>query len=301
MIVPVGTDSDSAVGRRHRRTLAGAAAAAGGLASLSMALLGPAAPPSAPPEPTVIHGTAGARRRLVGTPLYECHTAILGRRAYVAVVGADAELLDEARARLAELDRKWSPHTPRGELASLLTYPGVARHVSADTVLLAELDRRRPAASRSFYLDAPHDTVGLLTDEPADLTAFAAALATDLVLTDLLEAGPAGACVQIGPNTRAVGASPQHSGWLAGPARTLRVQEGAVSTAWSGESAEDAVRSATVVVDQAWRAHLLAVAALQYTDSQALAALTDAGAAALLSTHDGADLAIGAWHSYAMA
>jgi thiamine biosynthesis lipoprotein len=226
---------------------------------------------------------------------------MLGRPAYVGVVCANPTLLDEANTRLSELDRKWRPDGPGSELARLVAYPGVAHHVSADTVLLAELDARRPGEPASLYVDSAHGSVGLLANQPVHLGGLAAALATDLILIDLVEAGAAGACVRIGPNTRAIGASPQRRGWSADLKRPLRIQQGAVSTVDTRRSSVGRRRSATVVADQAWRAHSLAGAALRLNNEHARTLLTEAGVAARIVALDGTEITVGAWASFAAA
>src|SRR5690349_7341608 len=87
--------------RSARRALAAATAAhTGRIATLAMALLGPSSPPS------------GLDRRPDGEPAvprYEWRTSVFGRRAYLGLVGPYPSILDDARQRLAELERKWAP------------------------------------------------------------------------------------------------------------------------------------------------------------------------------------------------
>src|SRR3712207_5649429 len=118
-----------------------------------MALLGPSEPPAVPPPPTIIVRRSPGRMGLVGTPLYECHAAFLGRPVYVGVVGAEPDILDEARMRLSELEHKWSTRRRRSELCRLPSVPGPARRVSADTVLLTALDGERGCRTATVVAD----------------------------------------------------------------------------------------------------------------------------------------------------
>src|SRR3954470_12862345 len=128
------TDPDE---RNHRRDSAAAnAAAGGGLAGLAMALLGPSSPPSGPDGSA---GGAAVADPVVGQPLYECRTGVLGLRAYVGLVGPYPSILDEARERLADLERRWSPDGRHSEIARLAANRGTALPVSTDTLLLAGL------------------------------------------------------------------------------------------------------------------------------------------------------------------
>jgi len=230
-------------------------------------------------------------------PLYECHTAALGRPAYVGLVGeACPDALDDARARLAELDRIWGTG---GEIEHLNARPGVMTPVSSDTVLLAVL-ATEPVARRRYLrpsesglrVDVRHDAVGRLSDTPVDLDDLAAALAVDLVLSDLVAACArlSGACVRVGHSARAVGAAAAGGDWLMdvdGHSRPVR--QAALAYTRSVSS------SVLVVADQAWRAHLLGTAALTLPPDRACALLRDTASAARLTGPDGGVRAVGGW------
>jgi thiamine biosynthesis lipoprotein ApbE len=254
-------------------------------------------------------------------PLYECHTVMLGRPAYVGLIGArwsvdsDAlvpDALDDGRARLAELDHLWGRG---GEIERLNARPGVMTPVSADTVLLAVLAtepvaRRRcqRPAEPSLRVDVRHDAVGLLADAPVDLGDLAAALAVDLVLGDLMAAGNAGnrlagACVMVGGNARAIGTPPPGREWpvaVAGDRRPLR--RAAIAYTRSDHTSamlslvlSSASSSVLVVADQAWRAHLLGTAALTLPPDRACGFLRDTASAARLTAPDGTVHTVGSW------
>jgi hypothetical protein len=296
---------------------------------------------------SLVHHPAPASAS-ANAPLYECHTVVMSRPAYLGLIGGGPDLLDEARARLAELESKWGGG---GDIDRLNARPGVVLPASGDTVLLAALAsepvsprRYVRAAEPGLLVDARHGTVGRLTDAPVDLTDLAAALAVDLVVSDLVDAGVAGMCVTIGPNARAVGASPPSGDWLvsvdgqrrplrgraialagtasalagvaAAPAGVASASPGVavspagvapaptgvasaptgVASALTGvASAPAGVASVTVVADQAWRAHLLATAALALPIDLASALLRDTATAARLTTPDGTVHLVGGW------
>jgi hypothetical protein len=261
-------------------------------------------------------------------PLYECYTVMLGRPAYVGLIGArwsggsdavgsealGSEALDDARARLAELDHLWGPG-PGGEIERLNARPGVMTPVSADTVLLAVLAtepvarRRWPRpAEPGLRVDVRHDAVGLLADAPVDLADLAAALTVDLVLGDLMAAGDAGnrlagACVMVGGNARAIGTPPPGREWpvaFAGDRRPLR--RAAIAYTRSDHTSpmlslvlSSASSSVLVVADQAWRAHLLGRAALTLSPDRACRFLRDTASAARLTAPDGTVHTVGSW------
>ena len=250
---------------------------------------------------------------------------MLGRLAYVGLIaarrpagsgalGSDAsgsDALDDARARLAELDHLWGPG---GEIERLNARPGVMTPVSADTVLLAVLAtepvaRRCPRpAEPGLRVDVRHDAVGLLSDAPVDLGDLAAALAVDLVLNDLMAAGNAdnrlaGACVMVGGNARATGTPPPGREWpvaVAGDHRPLR--RAAIAYTHSDHTSpmlslvlSSASSSVLVVADQAWRAYLLGRAALTLPPDRACGFLRDTASAARLIAPDGTVHTVGSW------
>jgi len=139
-------------------------------------------------------------------------------------------------------------------------------------------------------------------------------LAADLVATELMAEGVAGACVNIGGDLRVVGDSPDGSGWTlaiehprsATPIALVGLRQGAVATSsvlrrvWTrnglrrhhlidpatGEPSESDLALASVVAGEAWTAEVLAKAALLRGGARAFD-LLDASMAALVVDHDG--------------
>jgi thiamine biosynthesis lipoprotein ApbE len=253
-------------------------------------------------SPAPVHSPASVHSPVTASkPLYECQTAALGRPAYVGLVGeACPDALDDARARLAELDRIWGTG---GEIERLNARPGVMTPVSSDTVLLAVL-ATEPVARRRYVrpsesglrVDVRHDTVGRLSDTPVDLGDLAAALAVDLVLSDLVAACArlSGACVRVGHSARAAGVAAAGGDWqvdVDGHSRPVRQ----AALAYTRSVSSSVLVSALVIADQAWRAHLLGTAALTLPPDRACALLRDTASAAKLIGADGELRAIGGW------
>lgn len=300
--------SRSDLGERNQRRVnaAASAAASGGMASLAMALLGPSSPPSGPPP-----ALAPVEEPAVGTPLYECRTGALGLRTYVGLVGPYPSILDEARQRLADLERRWSVDGKGSEIARLRANRGVALPVSSDTLLLTGLlnsPKPVPDAQRrsGVWVDARHGTAGVVTDGPWDVTAMAAALTADLVVTDMIEAGALGACVRIGTAMRAEGISPRRSGWLTTapptrvgtPGTVLRLRQGAMVTGRRAGRDGDRPVAVAVIADHAWRAQALVTAALEAPTARARALVAGAATAGCILTPDGRAMTVGRWADF---
>ncbi len=292
--------------RIERRVSVAAAATAGGsVARLVTALLGPSSPPSGP-EGTGVHAEFA--------PRHGWRTTVFGYRAYVGLVSPHSSILGDAREHLADLEGRWSLDGRHSEVARLDRNRGVALAVSADTLLLAGLAglQGQPWAGprqRGVLVDARHGVVGLSGDGPWHITPLAAALAADLVVTDMIEAGADGACVRIGTAVRAEGASPRGAGWLTTaprartgrPGAVLRLRQGAVVTArrhLSDESGDDRPRAVSVVTDHAWRAQALVADALAAPAPRARALLAGTATAACLIGPDGRPQTVGRWSDF---
>jgi thiamine biosynthesis lipoprotein ApbE len=292
----------SELGERIERRVSAAAVAraAGSVARLTTALLGPSSPPSGPER---------VRNEVEPVPRHEWRTTVFGYRAYVGLVGPHPSVLDDARTHLADLERRWSPDGRDSEVARLNRDRGVAMAVSPDTLLLAGLAGRQgqPWAGlrqRDVLVDARHGVVGLSGDGPWRVTALAAALAADLVVTDMIEAGADGACVRIGTAVRAEGTSPRGAGWLTTaprartgtPGAVLRLCQGAVVTArrsLSDPGRDDRPMAVSVVTDHAWRAQTLVTDALAEPAPRARALLAGTATAACLIGPDGRPHTVG--------
>jgi hypothetical protein len=138
-----------------------------------------------------------------GITRYQWRGSAMGLPVWLAVAAPDPAALDAARARLTELVGRWAQAGPHSEVARLNTYRGVMMSVSLDTVLLAQLLVRGPQR-RGVWVDARHGRVGFASDHPLDVTGPAAALASDLIISDAWEAGAFGVSVRLGATARTV-------------------------------------------------------------------------------------------------
>jgi thiamine biosynthesis lipoprotein len=147
-----------------------------------------------------------------------------------------------------------------------------------------------------------------------DLGGIGKGCAADLVVAELLVAGAAGACVDLGGDIRVGGSGPEPDGtWTVAvdpalaPGRDLRLDTGAVATstrmkrAWTrgrvarhhlidpavGAPAESELRSVTVVAREAAPAEVLAKAAFVAGAEDGPALLADQGVTGLLVHDDG--------------
>jgi hypothetical protein len=241
---------------------------------------------------------------LVGTPFWEVHSAGLGRAAHIALVGGDPGLLEDARARLAYLHVLWDNDSRHADVVRLHNRPGVVVDVAPETVLLVALAVEAAHVGRSVgsapsgtapsgtapsgtaarasteplddvLIDARHGRVGIPGAVDLDLPGLARALAADIVVADLVDAGVAGALVTVGDCSRVEGAAPARDGWLVPAAGGLyRLHRGGIATTRSGapdapgRSSGDAVAigrssgdAVAIVSEEAWRAYALARAA----------------------------------------
>lgn len=162
------------------------------------------------------------------------------------------QLADHAVARLGELEQRWSRFLPTSELSALNAADGCPLHVSADTTqlvtslvqgwhltdgafdptLLGALVELGYAASRddvslrtslapsvavrgrpdAVLVDPVHHVVQLPVGTALDPGGMGKGLAADIVVSELLAAGAAGALVEIGGDLRVAGRPPA-SGW----------------------------------------------------------------------------------------
>jgi FAD:protein FMN transferase len=174
----------------------------------------------------------------------------MGSDAHVIVVGGPTRLADEARARVDQLEQRWSRFLPTSEVSWLNRLAGEPVVVSADTRLLVE----RAAAAWRFSggafdptvlgsviragYDRPFDELGAAPSAGRSRLGLGAAdivvdgstvrlpsgtgfdpggigkgLAADLVVAELLAAGADGACVNLGGDLRVAGTAPTGDGW----------------------------------------------------------------------------------------
>jgi len=179
-----------------------------------------------------------------------------------------------------------------------------------------EVFARRRTAQASGCSDILVDdcTVTLPADLSFDAGGIGKGLAADIVATELMAAGIAGVCVNIGGDLRVVGDSPNGLGWTlaiehpysAIPVVLVGLTTGAIATSsvlrrvWSrggrarhhlidpatGEPSESDLALASVITGEAWRAEVLAKACLLRGRVRAFD-LLDESTAALVVDHDG--------------
>jgi FAD:protein FMN transferase len=174
----------------------------------------------------------------------------MGSDAHVVVVGGPADLIQTARARIGELEHRWSRFLAHSEVSELNRCAGRGVRVSDDTVELvtraAEAWRLtggsfdptvlgsmiRAGYDRSFDELGPASAAGLsvlglgaadiridgdVVELPAgtgfDPGGIGKGLAADLVVADLRRRGAEGACVNLGGDVRVAGRSPDGDGW----------------------------------------------------------------------------------------
>ncbi len=187
----------------------------------------------------------------------EARGRVMGSDAHVIVVGHSAPGPEQALARLARLEQRWSRFRSDSEISLLNRVPGIPLRVSSDTgtALAFSLDAWRRTGGRfdptvrldvlgyDRDLDAVRTTPaplsmsttsvprrapgcgaidlgpdGRTVTMPAgttlDLGGIGKGLAADLCVGELLAAGAAGACVNVGGDVRVAGVPPHDDAWL---------------------------------------------------------------------------------------
>ena len=287
----------------------------------------------------------------------------MGTDVHLLGVGAPADALVTAAARIHALERRWSRFLPHSEVSRLNASRGPAV-VSAETFALvsAAVDAWwatagrfdptvLPAVAAAGY-DRPFSEVGgaaatsgapppgatpgcagIMLGPAAGVVALppgvefdpggiGKGLAADWVVEQLLAAGAAGACANIGGDLRVAGTSPEDGGWvvtvedpLRPPEELLRLglAEGAVATSsrlrrrWqaggeerhhlidpsTGAPSATAALAATAVAGTACAAEVTATAAFLAGPDEAEEVFSAAGAAGVMIDQDGAAHAFG--------
>jgi thiamine biosynthesis lipoprotein len=282
----------------------------------------------------------------------------MGSDASVVVVGGAPGLIARARARIDELEERWSRFIPTSEVSRLNAAAGTrAQPVTPETFALIERgveawqitrglfdptvlgDVLRAGYTESFErlgepattatvsrlgrgcagieLDPSDCTVGLPPGVGFDPGGIGKGLAADLVVDELLAAGAAGACVNLGGDVRVAGTPPGDSWAIAvehpsrpDPAAVVHLRTGAVATSsrlhrrWEtdrgvahhlidprrGAPADAAVWTATAIAATGWQAEALVKAAFLADLGPGLELLDRIGAAGLVVDEDGAVL-----------
>ncbi len=194
----------------------------------------------------------------------DASVAVMGTNADVTIVGGPSALLDAARGRLMDLERRWSRFIPTSEVSRLNRAEGLSLRVSAETRLLVRraleghevtggrfdptllgavlragyaesFDQlgHRPRRFASTYVtgarrievDESAGTVRIPVGVGFDPGGIGKGLAADLVAEELIKLGADGVCVNVGGDLRVLGAPPDGEAW--------RV---AVDSPWSDEA-----------------------------------------------------------------
>jgi FAD:protein FMN transferase len=280
--------------------------------------------------------------------------------AHVVLVDPAAGAARYARRRLEELERRWSRFLPASDVSRLNTTPEAFVIVSPDTVdLLATMkqawslsggrydptlltainaagySRSHDGSGRKSSTAEPRPAVGTIADVGLHRAVSAAVvpagvgidpggigkgLAADLVVTELLEQGSAGALVGVGGDLAAAGTPPAPAGWHVAvehpvdPARvltTVTLGAGGVATSstlsrvWvqdgdrrhhvidpsTGECATTDLAAVTVFARAGWEAEVHATAALLSGADRALAYLERHELDGVATTLDGSTTA----------
>jgi thiamine biosynthesis lipoprotein len=177
----------------------------------------------------------------------------MGSGAHVVVVGGRTGLVEQARARIDQLEQRWSRFLPASEVSRLNDRAGEAVTVSTDTVLLVQRaatawrisggafdptvlgsvvragydrsfdelrdrdevvpDRRARLGLGAADIVVDRNTVCLPLGTGFDPGGIGKGLAADLVVAELLVSGAAGACVNLGGDVRVAGEGPEGEAW----------------------------------------------------------------------------------------
>jgi hypothetical protein len=235
---------------------------------------------------------------------FEVTRPVLGEGLDLTVLAEHAGPLEDGLALLPELAAQWGPG---GQLHALASAPPLeAVPVSAETALLLSL--ARPCGVHVDTSSGTARAAGLLglpgvQDQQA--------LAVDLLVAELLDAGCVGVRAALGPVVRVAGAAPDHRGWpcavpsaLGGRPHEVWLRDEALAVVvaqrpcWhpSGARPVDVV---AVAAPHAWTALRAAAAGAAAGARQGMAAavavLRRDGLPALVDGPGGPVVALGAW------
>ena len=288
----------------------------------------------------------------------------MGSAASIVAVGDRPAMVDHAVRRIAQLEARWSRFHPASEVSRLTLHAGRPVEVSADTVRLVRcaveawrlsgglvnptvlgaleaagydrpFERIDPTSSTAAHshvgaivactdIVIDGSTVTLPAGTGFDPGGIGKGLAADIVTTELIDAGAAGVCVNLGGDLRVAGRAPGGDAWTVAiedgdgwPVTHLGLTSGAVATsstarrAWRrcGErmhhlidpatgrpSATDLVQ-ATAVAGHGWVAEAFAKAVLLRGSATAFDVVPD-GIAALAVARDGTLLSTASLEAY---
>jgi FAD:protein FMN transferase len=250
----------------------------------------------------------------------ELRLHVMASAAHVILVDPAPGAEAYARGRLQQLERRWSRFIPRSELSRLNAAPEAFLAVSPDTIALltamkaagrATAGRYDPCmlhdivaagydtsidgsghtsraagalAPRGSIADVAVDAQASLASVPAgvglDAGGIGKGLAADLVVTELLERGSAGALVSVGGDLAAAGTPPTTAGWRVRAEHAPGAAPEVVTlTMDSGGVATSSTRTRTWVSGGRRRHHVLdpATRAASGTDLAAVTVIARAG------------------------
>jgi FAD:protein FMN transferase len=279
----------------------------------------------------------------------EARFRAMGSDVHVVVVGGSLPLLDVARDATLDLEARWTRFRPDSEVSRLNDLAGLPVHVSTATRTLVERalvgaqvtqgrfdptvlgSMLRAGYDRSFELlddetsdgaspllsgwediviDRDRSTVTLPKGTGFDPGGVGKRLAADLVCIDLLRAGAAGACVNVGGDLRVEGEGPAGGSWVVAIEHPLRpgvhedvvLSRGAIATTtrvrrtWgpsddrrhhlidpaTGQPARTGLAGVTVIAAEAWQAEVLTKGAFVAGLSEGLFLLASRGVEGVL-------------------
>ncbi len=276
----------------------------------------------------------------------------MGSDAQVILVGASSELITWAQQRIDQLELMWSRFLPTSEISVLNDHSGRWVEVSEETarlvstavaawrltggtcdatvlgdVVRAGYDRSfddlapRPSGGSSSFvigctdIEIDGSSVRLPAGVGFDPGGIGKGLAADLVCAELMEAGVAGACVNLGGDVRVCGTGPDADGWTIAiehaqvelPFARVGLHDGAVATSTSllrrwlvdgsmrhhlidpttGLPTDSDLAHVTVLAHDAWAAESLAKAILIRGSLHPFDLLGGTGAEAIVVGTDG--------------
>lgn len=296
--------------------------------------------------------TATDPATVVAGAVQEVAFRAMGSDAHIILVGAPAELITWAQQRIEQLEERWSRFRPASEISTLNDHAGRWVEVSEDTARLVSTavaawrltggtcdatvlgDVLRAGYDRSFDdlgprgcggsssliigctdIEIDGSSVRLPAGVGFDPGGIGKGLAADMVCGELMEAGVAGACVNLGGDVRVCGAAPDGEGWTIAidhaqaelPFARVGILDGAVATSTSllrrwlvggslrhhlidpttGLPTDSDLAHVTVLAHDAWAAEALAKAILIRGSLYPFDLLGGTGAEALVVGTDG--------------
>ena len=230
----------------------------------------------------------------------------MGSDACVIVQG-DRRLARMARARIEDLQSKWSRFIPDSEIGRLNGHRGVPQRVSEETFRLVEraLDGWRYTGGRfdptvrvgvrtlrrnagDIRLDALAMTVELPADAGFDPGGFGRGLAADMAVQEVMAAGAEGACVSLGGDLRVEGWGPDHGRWVVSQDDPRSgASLGLVALSAGGVATSTSAIAVTVVARDAASAEIATKHALGAAAGWELRSLEELGCDGLIVDADG--------------